>query len=119
MGAFSSSHGLGTGLTGAHAQTFFALVTIVGLVLIIVWGARFANREQLKHAITWLLMLGIVGMLITLPLARLGSRWMSWRDGPRPGVTDVRPGGKNDLKGRSALPASAPTQKSASSAARK
>lgn len=117
MGAFSSPHGLGTGLTGAHAQTFFALLTVVGLVLIIVWGMRFANREQLKHAITWLLILGIVGMLLTMPLVRLESRWMGW-NGPRSGVTNVLPG-KNDLKGRPALPAGTAAQKSASSAARK
>ncbi|MDD5623846.1 MAG: hypothetical protein PHI23_04010 [Candidatus Peribacteraceae bacterium] len=75
MNAFSP---LGTGL---HVQALFGLATLVGFVLIIVWSARFASRDQLRSLISWLLAIGIIGSLLATPFMGGGFRWMMSRGG--------------------------------------
>ncbi len=56
---------------------FFGLVLLTGFIFIVIWAVRFATKQQLKHAISWFLAIGIVGMLLGgifgLPFRHMGA----------------------------------------------
>lgn len=47
-----------------HLSSLTGLFLLTGFVLLIVWGIRFATKTQLRHAIYWFLVIGIVGMFL-------------------------------------------------------
>lgn len=75
------STGIGFGFLGFHMHALFCLLVLIGIVLFVVWAARFLNRGQMKTLVIWLLTIGVIGMLLTTPFAGVGFPGMMSRAG--------------------------------------
>lgn len=75
--------GPGTAMFWLHLHWFFGAFAIVGFILLTVWAAKKLSAENLKSFTIWLLVIGIVGTLLTAPLAFSGFQRManSWNGG--------------------------------------
>lgn len=69
-----SSYGLAFGW---HLHHVFVAITLVGAILFVLWASRLKPTE-LKKLVTWSLIIGVVGMLLTSAFT-FGSGW------PHPG----------------------------------
>lgn len=79
MGYFgfgSGSYGYGWGMMGTGLHMIFCLAILVGIVLFIVWAAKSMSKDNLKTLFIWLLIVGILGAIVTLPLSLGGFRSM-------------------------------------------
>lgn len=52
-----------------HVHLFFGLPLITGVVLFIVWASRNVAKGDLKKLSLWLIAVGVVGALLTAPVA--------------------------------------------------
>ncbi|MCA9371130.1 MAG: hypothetical protein KC680_04185 [Candidatus Peregrinibacteria bacterium] len=59
-----------------HAHMFFASFAIVGFILLTFWALKNLQKDKLKSAAVWLLVVGILGTLVTAPLATKGWKTM-------------------------------------------
>lgn len=86
--------GIGSGLFWLHLHWIFVGFAIVGFVLLTVWALRTLKGNHLRSLMLWLLTVGIIGTLVTAPLAAGGFRWMA---GARHGGTGLD--GTGGMKG--------------------
>jgi hypothetical protein len=68
--------GIGAGVFWLHLHWFFGAFAIVGYILLTVWALKNLTGEKLKSVTVWLLAIGIIGTLLTAPLAAGGFQWM-------------------------------------------
>ena len=61
--------GIGFGMFWLHLHWFFGAFAIVGFIFLVVWGLKHLNAHNLKSVAMGLLTIGIVGSLLTAPLA--------------------------------------------------
>lgn len=62
-----------TGLiVGWHVHMLFGAALFIGLVLMIIWAAKFANKKQLGAWTFWLVILGAIGILLTASVGAKG-----------------------------------------------
>jgi hypothetical protein len=64
----------GLSVVWLHIHWFFAVTALVGFVLITVWAMKHLSGEKLKITAISVLAAGIVGALLTAPLAVSGLR---------------------------------------------
>jgi len=64
------------GMVWLHIHWFFGSFAIVGFILLTVWALRNLRKETLKTLTLWLLVVGIVGTIVTAPLAMAGAQWI-------------------------------------------
>lgn len=64
------------GIVWLHIHWFFGSFAIVGFILLTVWALRSLRKETLKTLTLWLLVIGIVGTLVSAPLAMPGAQWI-------------------------------------------
>lgn len=81
MNALSSNGMLTSFAFWWHLHALFILLTLVGTLTFVVWALRSLSKDSLKTLSLWLLGLGVVGVLLTAPMAAMGFRWFSrqWR----------------------------------------
>ncbi|MFH0851535.1 MAG: hypothetical protein V1876_02190 [Candidatus Peregrinibacteria bacterium] len=100
----------------------FGLILLTGFAFMIIWAVRFATKQQLKHAISWFLAIGIVGILLAGTLSGMALRRFS---SLRPGYYNsfLNTGGRFRNSDKAGLPgqssANGAMKASASSAAKK
>lgn len=52
-----------------HLHFIFVLMALSGFILLIFWGVKHLKSKQLQWLVTWLLTIGLVGLLVTAPFA--------------------------------------------------
>lgn len=64
----------------------FCLSFGLGLVLFVVWAVKALNKKELKKLVTWLLAVGLVGMILSgllvwkaMPFYKDGKGWKTLR----------------------------------------
>ncbi|OGJ58893.1 hypothetical protein A2635_01685 [Candidatus Peribacteria bacterium RIFCSPHIGHO2_01_FULL_51_9] len=65
-----------SGFFWVHVHWFFGLFALVGFILLTVWALKFLSAQSLKSLASWLLVVGILGSLLTAPLAATGVQWV-------------------------------------------
>jgi len=68
----------GAAMFWLHLHWFFGAFAIVGFILLTVWAVKKLSDEKLKSFTIWLLVIGIVGTLLTAPLAFSGFQQMAY-----------------------------------------
>ncbi|MDD5624053.1 MAG: hypothetical protein PHI23_05095, partial [Candidatus Peribacteraceae bacterium] len=72
MNTFFSSFASPLLFAGHCIHFFFGVVALTGLVLFIVWAGKNLKKESLKTLSIWLIVLGVLGALLTFPMAAGG-----------------------------------------------
>ena len=66
---------MGAGVFWLHVHFFFGIFALVGFILLTVWALKFLSASSLKSLSKWLLIIGILGALLSAPLAAPGVHW--------------------------------------------
>jgi hypothetical protein len=95
LGAFAKfGMGNSAGMFWLHVHWFFGLLALVGFILLTVWALKSLSGEKLKSFVVWLLVVGIAGSLLTVPLSMEGRGWLLSRWGGMHGM-----GGMMEMRG--------------------
>ncbi|MFH0851813.1 MAG: hypothetical protein V1876_03625 [Candidatus Peregrinibacteria bacterium] len=66
--------GFDPGMLGLHFQSFFAVFTLVGFVLLTYWAMHNLSKNHLRNVAITILGVGLVGLLTAAWLADLSPR---------------------------------------------
>lgn len=56
---------------GLGLHMFFGLLLGLGVLFLIIWAFKFADKKTLKKTVTWLLLLGVLGSILTAMLGTM------------------------------------------------
>ena len=70
MGTFSGS--IGASWVWLHLHWLFWGIAIFGFVVALIWMSKYAKKDEVKRVMWTTLILGVLGGLLTIPLARTG-----------------------------------------------
>ncbi len=76
-------------MAGWQLHALFATALFLGIVLFVIWAARLKSKVLIKW-VTWLLVVGILGTLLTCGFGWKGMRGMmgSWNGGWQTGMME-------------------------------
>ncbi|TSC78787.1 MAG: hypothetical protein G01um101425_946 [Candidatus Peregrinibacteria bacterium Gr01-1014_25] len=68
---------IGLALLFVHLHWFFGVAALLGVILFLVWAIRTLNGPGMKRWALWFMIIGVIGSLVTAPLAAPGFFWFA------------------------------------------
>ncbi len=63
-----------TAMVWVHVHWLFAVMLVFGMIASLIWLNKFAAKKEFLNAITFLLIVGVIGVIVTAPVAFSGFK---------------------------------------------